>query len=245
MRIITFLSDFGNPDWFAAAVKGEILKIVPDVRIVDITHNLDPYNIRGAAFLLYAVYDNFPRGTVHLVVVDPGVGGVRKPLIVESSGHLFVGPDNGIFSYFYNPDSKVHAITVGTVASATFHARDIFGPAAARLATGVTVQALGKQIDTYEQFKVPQAKQVGDRLCGEIVYIDHFGNCITNIPVRYRVRHMSVSHHMINVVQSYGDGAVGQPICVRGSVGYYEIACYKGDAQALLGITVGTSVEAI
>jgi S-adenosylmethionine hydrolase len=244
MKIITFLSDFGKRDWFVAAVKGEILKIASDVRIVDITHSLDPCDIRGAAFLLHAVYDNFPEGTVHLAVVDPGVGSVRKPLIVESFGHFFVGPDNGIFSYFYNPDSKVHAITVGAVTSVTFHARDIFGPTAARLATGVGVQALGEKIDAYEYFKLPQTKRVGDQLCGEIVYIDHFGNCITNIPVSHEVQHMSVAGYMIRVVQSYQDGMAAQPICVRGSVGYYEIACYKGSAQAFLGVAVGTSVEA-
>lgn len=244
MRIITFLSDFGNRDWFTGAVKGEILKIAPDVRIVDITHNIDPYDIRGAAFLLHAVFENFPKGTVHLAVIDPGVGGVRKLLIVESLGYFFVGPDNGLFSYLYNPDSKVYAITVDTMMSATFHARDIFGPTAARLATGVAVQDLAEPVTEYEHFQVPQAKQIGDRLRGEIVYIDHFGNCITNIPVSHAVQRISVSGHIIKVGQSYGQGTAGQAICVPGSVGYYEIACYQGNAQALLGVVVGMSVEA-
>ena len=244
MRIITFLSDFGHRDWFTAAVQGEILKIASGVRIVDITHRIEPYDIRGAAFLLHAVYGNFPKGTVHLAVVDPGVGSARQPLIVDSLGYFFVGPDNGIFSYFYNPEAKVYAISVDEITSVTFHARDIFGPTAARLATGIAAQTLGKQIASYERFKVPQVTRRGERLCGEIVYIDHFGNCITNIPVSHRIRHMSVSGSMITVVERYVDGSAGQPICVRGSVGYYEIACYKGNAQTLLGLTVGTAVEA-
>ena len=130
MKIITFLSDFGNKDWFVSAVKGEIFKINKNVLIVDITHTLIPHDVRSAAFLLKSVYRNFPSGTVHLVVVDPGVGSERIPIIVESSGYYFVGPDNGVFSYIYSEDSKVYEIEVKKTVSYTFHARDIFGPTA-------------------------------------------------------------------------------------------------------------------
>jgi S-adenosylmethionine hydrolase len=108
MKIISFLSDFGEIDWFVAAVKGEILKIDPDIRVIDITHKIEPHDIRSAAFVLSSVYTNFPPGTVHLVVVDPGVGSKRKPIILESNSYFFVGPDNGVFSYVY--DEKVRVL---------------------------------------------------------------------------------------------------------------------------------------
>ena len=244
MKTITFTSDFGTRDWFTAAVKGEILKIASDVRIVDITHDIVPFDIRGAAFLLFAVYGNFPKETVHLAVIDPGVGGQRKPLIVESSGHYFVGPDNGLFSYIYGAESLVYEINTAETASTTFHARDIFGPAAARLAIGVRPDKLGKNLHNYERFDVPRLEQKEGRFHGEIAYIDHFGNCITNVQNRHLIREMSVAGNRISIKQSYGEGKIGELICVKGSIGYYEVAVNQGSARELLQARVGMSVEA-
>jgi S-adenosylmethionine hydrolase len=245
MKIITFTSDFGANGWFVAAVKGEIIKLAVDVRIVDITHNIIPHDIRSAAFLLHAVYDNFPKGTIHLAVVDPGVGGDRKPIIVESRDHLFVGPDNGLFSYVYDRASKVYEIIVESIVSSTFHARDIFGPTAARLAMGRASQALGQLFDDYLRFEIPGVRKEGKRLFAEIVYIDHFGNLITNIPIQHKIETLRVSDHVVDVKNDYGAGKPGELICVPGSIGYYEIACNKGSAREMLGATVGMCVEAL
>jgi hypothetical protein len=244
MKTITFTSDFGTSDWFTAAVKGEILKITNDVQIVDITHDVAPFDIKGAAFLLYAVHNNFPKGTVHLAVIDPGVGGQRKPIIVQSSGHYFVGPDNGLFSYIFAAESEVYAINVSDATSHTFHARDIFGPAAARLAVGVQPEELGNKLPNCERFDVPLLRQEKGHFYGEIVYIDHFGNCITNVPSRHQISEMRVAGHRIGIKQSYSKGQVNELICVKGSIGYYEVAAYQGSARALLQAHVGMSVEA-
>jgi S-adenosylmethionine hydrolase len=245
MKTITFTSDFGTSDWFTAAVKGEIIKIAGDVRVIDITHNIALFDIRGAAFLLYAVYNNFPEGTIHLAVIDPGVGGQRKPIIVDSSGHYFVGPDNGLFSYIYTPESEVYTIDVPEATSHSFHARDIFGPAAARLSTGVHPRELGKKLCDYEHFEVPQVSKEKDRLRGEIAYIDHFGNCITNIPNEYIIKVLQIMDRTIGFKKSYGDGKPNEIICVKGSIGYYEIAINRGNAREMLKASLGLPVMAL
>ena len=244
MNTITFTSDFGTSDWFTAAVKGEILKLASDVRILDITHNIAPFDIRGAAFLLYAVYDNYPKGTVHLAVVDPGVGGERRPIIVGASGHYFVGPDNGLFSYVLTAEAEVYEINVSEETSSTFHARDIFGPAAARLAAGARPEELGERFLDYERFDIPRLIQEKGRLYGEIVYIDHFGNCITNVQNSHQIGEMRVAGHLIGIKQSYGEGRTGEIICLKGSIGYYEVAVNQGSARELLQGRIGMSVEA-
>lgn len=244
MEIITFISDFGSKDWFVPAVKGEILKIAPSAKIVDITHDITPHDVRGAAFVLGAVYGNFPAGTIHLAVVDPGVGGERKPLVVESQGHHFVGPDNGLFSYVCEKEAKVYEIIVDVKPSSTFHARDIFGPTAARLAKGCAVEELARQVSSMECFERPAARSIGGRLHGEIVYIDHFGNCITNIPNSAEIRAICVSGKTVPVMSHYGAGQSGEIICVRGSIGYYEIASNMGSANSALKAHIGLEITA-
>ena len=244
MHTITFTSDFGTSDWFTGAVKGEILKLAGDVRIVDISHDISPFDIRSAAFLLYAVYQNYPKGTVHLAVIDPGVGGERKPIIVDASGHYFVGPDNGLFSYVLTAESEVYTINVSEEISSTFHARDIFGPAAARLATGARPEDLGDKYHNYTRFDIPGLRKEKGHLCGEIVYIDHFGNCITNVANCHQIREICVAGHRIGVKQSYSQGKAGEAICVKGSIGYYEVAVNQGSARELLQARIGMSVEA-
>jgi S-adenosylmethionine hydrolase len=243
MRTITFLSDFGLDDWFVAAVKGEILKLAPGVSISDITHNIKPYDVRGAAFVLCAVFNNFPGGSIHLAVVDPGVGSERKPLVVQSQGHLFVGPDNGLFSNIYEEDSKVYEIKVGSESSATFHARDIFGPAAARLAIGIAPEALGTRLVDYVRFEIARPEQKKNAIFGAIAYVDHFGNCITNIPVSKEITSVRVSGQSVSVTDRYGSGPAKALVCVKGSLGYYEIASYTGNAAEKLRAHIGLAVE--
>ncbi len=244
MQIITFISDFGSRDWFVAAVKGEILKITPAARIVDITHDIMPYDVKGAAFILSAVYGNFPAGAIHLAVVDPGVGGERRPVIVKSHGHFFVGPDNGIFSYVYGKDSEVYEIIVDKKPSATFHARDVFGPAAARLAGNRPIGELARQTSSMVCFRRPELKNIRGCLYGEIAYIDHFGNCITNLPNSEDIGTIHVAGKAVAVARSYGAAQPGEVVCVKGSIGYYEIACNRGNASNLLKARIGTGVKA-
>lgn len=243
MKIITFLSDFGVGDWFVAAVKGEILKIAPTARIVDITHNIRPYDVQGAAFVLSAVYRDFPRGSIHLSVVDPGVGGGRKPIIVQSQGHSFVGPDNGIFSRIYDKSSIVYEIKIDVKTSITFHARDIFGPTAARLAKGTSASRLGKIQKAYvaHQTKAPVRRK--SVIFGEIAYVDHFGNCITNIPNRAEVTRLVVLGRVIDIADHYSARPHKRLVGVKGSLGYYEIARYEGSSNQVLKAGPGTPVK--
>jgi S-adenosylmethionine hydrolase len=242
MKIITFISDFGTRDWFVAAVKGEILKVAPSVRIVDITHHISPSDVRGAAFVLSTVFSNFPVGTVHLAVVDPGVGGERKPLIVRSRGHYFVGPDNGLFSYVYGKDSEVYEIAIDAKPSATFHARDIFGPAAARLANDQASDVIGVSISTYEHFEFPGLIEKSCRIEGIVMYVDHFGNLITNVPNELRVAHFQVRDRRVTLKRYYSEGEIGEVFALRGSCGYYEITSNKCSASKILDAKVGMAI---
>lgn len=242
MRIITFLSDFSEDDWFVAAVKGEILKINPNVHIIDITHRIKPHDISSAAFILKSVFRNFPPGTVHLVVVDPGVGSKRKPIIVHAEPYYFIGPDNGVFSYVYNKHAEVYSIKVKGEVSATFHARDIFGPAAARIALGNAPSSFGSEKRDYISFEFPGLTKNGKRLYGEIVYIDHFGNLIINIPNTMDIQSLCISGKDILVKDYYGEGDKGQIICLKGSSGYYEISCNRGNAMRLLDVDIGEKI---
>ncbi|MDH4211868.1 MAG: SAM-dependent chlorinase/fluorinase [candidate division WOR-3 bacterium] len=243
MKIITFLSDFGAIDWFVAAVKGEILKVTPRARIVDITHNIKPYDVRGAAFVLSSVFRNFPKGSIHLSVVDPGVGSERKPLIVQSHGHLFVGPDNGLFSRIYEKASKVYEIKMNARMSSTFHARDIFGPTAARLAGGTSTQMLGKRCKDYVCHETAQPRKKKNIFCGEIVYIDHFGNCVTNIPNSEEITKLRVLGRTVAIRNHYSAGSYKGLVGVKGSLGYYEIASYVGSACQVLKAGIGVPIE--
>lgn len=242
--IITFISDFGTSDWFVAAVKGQILTINPEATIIDVAHSIVPHDVRSAAFILRACYQDFPVGTVHLVVVDPGVGGTRKPIIVASDDYYFVGPDNGVFSYVFREDSNVFAITVARQVSATFHARDIFAPAAASLSKGEQPHTLGHEIHDYMCFPFPQVKNKGNEVHGEIVYIDQFGNLITNIPISVDAKALRTANKMIRVKQCYADGEEGELIAIRGSTGFFEIAVKNSSAQKLLQVCTGTAVVA-
>jgi S-adenosylmethionine hydrolase len=242
MNIITFISDFGPCDWFAGAVKGEILKINYDAFIVDITHNIVPQDVHSAAFLLKCVYKSFPEGTVHLVVVDPGVGSSRKPIIAQSQGYYFVGPDNGVFSYVLSKSTKVYKIKEIDKISYTFHARDVFGPAAARLSKGMGPDALGSKIENYIKFPFPKITRKKGKLYGKIIYIDHFGNCITNIPNTVKIKEFYILNKMIKVKKYYGASKTANLIALRGSCGFYEVASPKANAQKILNAKIGMKI---
>jgi S-adenosylmethionine hydrolase len=190
-RLITLLTDFGNSDYFVSAMKGVILSINPDARVVDVTHEIPAQDIEAAAFTLLASHSSFPSGTIHVAVVDPGVGSARRAILVETDGQFFVGPDNGIFSYVCEgePEARIFEVTnkeyFRVPVSSTFHGRDVFAPVAAALSNGIDPSEFGKQITNPVLLAslVPKKSKNGT-VKAKIIHIDRFGNCITNITPR-------------------------------------------------------------
>ena len=189
LPMITLLTDFGTSDYFVPAVKGVILTLNPQAQIIDLTHDISAQDVHAGAFTLGACWRNFPPGTIHLAVVDPGVGSARHPIVVQADQHLFVGPDNGLFSFVYARAKQVsvfHATNTDffqTKPSATFHGRDVFAPLAGWLSRGVHPSSFGPVINDYVRFDLPhpQFDRHSGRLTGSVIHIDRFGNCITNI----------------------------------------------------------------
>jgi S-adenosylmethionine hydrolase len=185
--IITLTTDFGTRDGYAGAVKGVIKRINPDVEVVDISHEAEHFDILGAAFALNNFYRYFPRGTVHLAVVDPGVGSERQPLLIKSQDFFFVGPDNGIFSFVFQDEIITDMVVLSnkkyflTEPSVTFHARDIFAPVAAYVSRGIDVNEFGPAAKECLKLAIPEPKLSKGKLRGEIIHADGFGNLITNI----------------------------------------------------------------
>ena len=245
MKIITFISDFGIDDWFVGAVKAVILKIDANIKIIDIAHTIRSHDIASAAFILKSVYRTFPNNTVHLAVVDPGVGSERKPIIIESEKYFFVGPDNGIFSFIDPQKMKAYEISVKTQTSTTFHGRDIFGPVAAQIAINKSPSDFGKRLHHIHRFNLPEPKIKDEQINGEIVYIDHFGNLITNISIDHKIKYLEVSGNRVLVKDFYGQTGEDEIVCLKGSSGYYEIACYKKSAKKLLRARIGEKIRAI
>src|ERR1700736_6342698 len=188
-RIITLLTDFGTEDYFVGAMKGVILTRSPKSVLIDIAHGIPPQDVQAAAFTLSAAYSYFPTGSIHLAVVDPGVGSDRRPVLVEAGAHLFVGPDNGLFRLVLEqvPEARIRHLTNSAYflpnPSSTFHGRDIFAPVAAALAEGVPPEDLGPTIQDPIRLESIRCESLADgTLTGRIIHIDHFGNCITNLP---------------------------------------------------------------
>ncbi len=187
-QIITLMTDFGEKDFYAGAVKGAIYSVNRNVNIVDVSHSIGTHNIREAAFTLYGYYNSFPTRTIHLVVVDPGVGTSRSALLVTTSDYRFIAPDNGVLSYIYDKEEIEKVVEIDAPhyyadeISNTFHARDIFAPCAAWLAKDIDTLNFGETTEDYETFDIPEAKTLGNKLIkGEVIHFDRFGNIITNI----------------------------------------------------------------
>jgi S-adenosylmethionine hydrolase len=182
--IVTLLTDFGTADGYVGAMKGVLLSEIPEVQIVDISHEIAPYSYRQAAYSLLNYAFNFPSGTVHVVVVDPGVGSKRKGLILKTANHLFIGPDNGVFSHIYRSVSyqafQIKEQEFGSEVSATFHGRDIFAPAAARLIKGEDIENFCDPVSDLYSFYEAYQKMAEGKLILKVLHVDHFGNLITN-----------------------------------------------------------------
>ncbi len=258
--LLTLTTDFGTRDAYVAAMKAVILGISPAVRMIDVTHEIAPQDVMEAAFVLRDAAFLFPPGTVHLVVVDPGVGTERRPVAVRFENRFFVGPDNGLFPLLFNGEPPDEAIVLDDPVfwrtpepSKTFHGRDVFAPAAAHLTAGVPLARLGSRIDSLTPLHWALPIVDGRGIQGWIVHIDRFGNCITNIrradfeaarqgrPVK-----IFAGNTIIREIRStYGEVAHGEPLALFGSNDYLEIAVHGGNASELLGIRKGAPVNVV
>lgn len=253
--VITLLTDFGIQDAYVAAMKGILLGICPKARLVDVTHMVAPQDIASGAYIVKTYWRFFPAGTVHLAVVDPGVGTDRAPLAVRAAGHTFVGPDNGLFSWvlketpgwearrLVDPSPRTRPV------SATFHGRDVFAPAAARLAGGASFEAQGPLWNPLVAPWVEIRREPG-LIQGEVIHLDGFGNAITNIREEALAeaaggRTITIeagSARIRTLTTTYGDGMEGEVLALIGSSGHLEISVNRGSAARRLGLLTGSPV---
>lgn len=250
MPVVALLTDFGQQDWYVAAMKGVILSICSDAVPVDISHEVDPGDIASGAFILRECYRGFPAGTVFTGVVDPGVGTSRHGVAIEAEGFFFVGPDNGLFSFL---DGNIRIRTLENprymreTVSSTFHGRDVFAPVAAHLAAGVRFEDLGPELDSLVALDWTEAKPEDGVLNGKIVFIDRFGNAITNIEkttalglASADVLRVSVQGLEVPLVKTFGEISKGEALAYFGSGGHLEIAVNGGNASKSLNLSTGS-----
>lgn len=254
--ILTLTTDFGLADHYVGAMKGVILGICPRAQIVDITHEVTPYEITEGAYLIAQAYRTFPKKTVHVVVVDPGVGTARRPILMEAAGQYFIAPDNGVLSMIYlREPHKIRLLSNDKFfrhpVSRTFHGRDIFSPVAAHLAAGIPPARFGKRIEDYLKPVFQKPQRSGKRTwVGQIVKIDRFGNIITNFHsedfpnLENQNVSFSVGPQEVTVIaRNYSETGPGELFAVVGSGGYYEISISQGSAAKRIGCVVGGPVE--
>ncbi|MEE8348311.1 MAG: SAM-dependent chlorinase/fluorinase [Acidobacteriota bacterium] len=257
-KIITLTTDFGEGH-YAGAMKGVILDVCPDVSIVDITHDVASHDILEGAFRLLCSYPYFPAGTVHLAVVDPGVGSDRRSIIVVTDRYSFVGPDNGIFSFIYHRETVKKVVAIESTeycrhpVSPTFHGRDVFAPVAAWLVRGTELKKFGPEIKDYvDSATLPVEKTTANRLEGEVAYVDKFGNIITSITPedvstylnrcgspRFVVNGQQIDHHH----RCYAEAQPEEIFSLVGSSGYYEIAVHGQRAADRLKVKRGHKIQ--
>jgi S-adenosyl-L-methionine hydrolase (adenosine-forming) len=255
MALVSLITDFGTQDWFVGVMKGLILRAAPETRLIDLTHEIPPGDIRAGAFALMASCRFLPRGSVHLVVVDPGVGSSRRGLAVQTEEYSFVAPDNGVLSWALRNQRlrTIHALENPAYrlepVSNTFHGRDIFAPVAAHLSRGGSVEELGPEIKEILQIAWPEPRLELDRMTGEILYVDRFGNAISNLdsaslgtlgPKRLIVRAHKV--RACPIATYYQAVPAGEAVAVLGSSGFLEIAVNGGNAAQRLGLKPGDPI---
>jgi S-adenosyl-L-methionine hydrolase (adenosine-forming) len=260
--IITLTTDFGLNDHFVGAMKGVLLETAPDAQIVDISHAVQPFDILDGALTISQAYTYFPAGTVHMVVVDPGVGTARRPIILTGDRHLFVAPDNGVLSLVYDREDRISVRHVTAdhyflqPRSNTFHGRDIFAPVAAYLAKGVDPERFGEEITDFVRFGVPRPKPSDERtMRGVVLKVDRFGNLVTNITPtdvpwlfgssRPTFRIALGKGQVTRMCSNYSEGGPGEVFGILGSMGFLEIAANRGSAQQLLGAGRGSDVSVV
>lgn len=243
MPIVTLLTDFGQTDSYVAEMKGAILSRVADVAVVDITHEVPPGNVRAGQYLLARTWRHFPRGTIHVAVVDPAVGTSRRALGAADGGHYFVAPDNGLLS-FLSTAARYVALPVPPGAAPTFHGRDVFAPAAASLAMDVGLESLGRSVADPHRAPLPEPRTDGTTVVGEVVYVDRFGTLVTNIPggsLRRGADVMVAGRRIGPLQRTFADVDRGALVAFVGSGGTLEIAVREG--RAADGLSAGAGVE--
>jgi hypothetical protein len=257
-RIVTLTTDFGLNDHYVGTMKGVILDVNPDAKIVDICHSVQAYDVLDGALTISQAYNYFPSDTVHVVVVDPGVGTARRPILVTTDRHKFLAPDNGVLSMVYDKEERISARHVTgehyflQPVSNTFHGRDIFARVAGYLSKGVEVDKFGDEITDFVRFAAPRPKSGPGGLHGIVLKVDKFGNLITNItpqdvpqlfqqnPPAFRI---SIGQQQVTrLATTYSDGAPSEVFALLGSTGFLEIAANRNPAAKLLNAQKGTEV---
>jgi S-adenosyl-L-methionine hydrolase (adenosine-forming) len=263
VALVTLTTDFGTVDGYAGAMKGVIARIAPEARVLDLTHDVPPQDVRSAAFALHRAVPYYPPGTVHCAVVDPGVGTARRALALRVDGEQFlVGPDSGVFTLFLEPFALAEPEAVELTErewwrapgepSATFHGRDVFAPVAAHLARmaeegAVDLTRFGARADGLARFEMPEPVEDHSAWRGEVMSVDHFGNATTNLPARGIALAgdraiVEVGDRRIPIVRTYGDVPMGELCAVVGSSGWLELAARDGSAAERLGLAPGIPV---
>jgi len=255
MPIVTLLTDFGTTDSYVAEMKGILLSGCPGTTLVDVTHAVPPGDVRSGAYLLGRAWPRFPGGTLHLAVVDPGVGTERAALAFTAHGHWFVGPDNGLFTQVFH-DAEVEAVTLPVPAGAapTFHGRDVFAPVAGALSLGTQPNELGPEVTDFVRlpFAAPFQRDAST-LVATVIHVDRFGNCVTNVTPRdigsetlkHGVSLVVAGREIRTIRRFFADdaGAPSEPFAVWGSAGLLEIAVFQDSAAHSLGLKRGSEVE--
>jgi S-adenosyl-L-methionine hydrolase (adenosine-forming) len=248
MSLITLTTDFGTQDYYVGAMKGAILTVAPEARLVDLTHQIPPRDLVSAAFVLRYAAGEFPPGTVHLAVVDPGVGTQRRALAMRSRGQLWVGPDNGLFDFAFDaPDCELHQLLhpalAGPRRSSTFDGRDLFAPAAAHLCRGFPLAAAGPRIADPVRLETFAPLRSPDRIAGQVIHVDYFGNLVTNIaaadlaPWRGRLRiRLAAGQTLTRLCRTYAEAGPGELLALVGSADLLEISINGGSAARELNL---------
>ncbi len=258
-RIVTLTTDFGVNDHFVGTMKGVILSINPDARIVDICNAVQSFDILDGALTIAQGYRHFPRDTVHMVIIDPGVGTERRPILATTANHIFVAPDNGVLSLIYEREERVSVREITAQhyflqpVSHTFHGRDIFAAVAGHLSKGVEPAKFGDEITNYVRFTAPRPKALNEKLTkGVVLKLDKFGNLITNItpddvpqlfqpePPPFKI--LVGKNEITSIKLAYAQGAPGEVFGILGSMGYLEIASNRGAASQIVGAGKGSEV---
>src|ERR1700736_4597697 len=231
--IVALLTDLGVEDAYGGAMKGAILSVYAKAALVDVTHGVRPFAVLQGAFLLDSAWRSFPPGTVHVAVVDPGVGTERSAIAFKAADHYFVGPDNGLFTFLNDPISETVELATPPEAAPTFHGRDVFAPVAARLAGGTPIAEVGRPRHE-EPLRLPDAwaSKVGEAWRAQALHCDHFGNVISNLPIRALARIKAANGVPVRTVETYEDAKPNELVALVGSSGRIEFALREGSAGA-------------
>jgi hypothetical protein len=247
--VIALVTDFGLADNFVGVMKGVIARHCPQANVIDVAHGIPPQSVMRAALALLGSYRHFPEGTIFAVVVDPGVGSERKIIAVKTAEYVFLAPDNGVLSPVVRESKggKFYEVTYRPEGlSDTFHGRDIFAPVAGMLAAGKPIEDFAREIPAMAEFELPKPKRAGaNKISGSIVYVDTFGNCMSNIPrsvVRGKAKVRIGKSKIDGISKSYAEKETGQALAIFNSFDMLEIAVNRGSAAERLGMKIGTEV---